>query len=295
MLIRKILIPLSGRYDPDDPEDFDVPSLQMGFHVAQRFNAHAEVLCVTGEPSAPDERWAAWVPGYGVRQVISWLEKESEARRRRARRAYEQILAAYDPPPATRHVPGPGFSTAFIEQVGEIGESVGKHGRLSDLIVLATSWTQWQMPFRPILDASLHRTACPLLVSPPKAPSSLASRIAIAWNDTVEAARAVSASLGLLSAAQGVFVICCKESETVSPVPDGLIDYLAWHEIRAEPIELAAPPRQAASAIAEAALAHGCDLVVAGAYCHTRARSLLFGSMTEYMLSEPKLPVLIVP
>ena len=65
--------------------------------------------------------------------------------------------------------------------------------------------------------------------------------------------------------------------------------------IAAKPVEFAKPPRRAGPAIVDAAKAAGCDLVILGGYIHNRAHSLLFGSMTEYVLSDPKLPALIVP
>lgn len=295
MHIGKILIPLSGRYDPEDPEDLDVPALQTGLSAARQFTAHAEILCVTGERSDPDVGRGAWMLGQGVRELIDMMEKEGDARRRRARAAYDLVVAAFDPPPERRTGPGPGFSARFVEEIGEIGEIVGAHGRLSDLIVIASSKARWEMPFRPIVEASLRRTASPVLVSPPQAHASFATKIAVAWNDSVEAARAVSASLGLLKSARSVHIICCKESDSIAPSPHGLIEHLAWHGIAAKPVELAKPPRQAGPAIVGAAKAAGCDLVILGGYIHNRAHSLLYGSLTEYVLGNPKLPALIVP
>ncbi len=295
MFIRKIVIPLSGRYDPDNPEDLDVAALRAGLEAARRFDAHAEVLCVTGEPSGPDERWSAWLPGKAVHNLISWMEQEGEARRRRARAAFEQVLADFDPTPDTRSKPGPGFSVRFLEQIGDIQETVGAHGRVADLVVIASSQTRWAAPFRPVLEASLRLTACPVLVSPATPPASFASRIAIAWNDSVEAARAVAAALGLLKAAESVQVICCKEDEASTLAPDPLVEYLAWHGIDAKAVMLEAAPRESASAIVDAALQDKSDLLLLGAYIHTRAHSLLFGSVTEFALRDPQLPALLVP
>ena len=133
------------------------------------------------------------------------------------------------------------------------------------------------------------------LVSPIKPAATVATRIAIGWNDSVESARAVSASLDWLSAAESVVVISCCESDAVSPKPETLVDYLDWHGIAAESIELSESPRRAAGAIADEAVAAGCDLIVIGSYIHTRAHSLLFGSMTEDILSDPPLAALVVP
>ncbi len=294
-VMRKILIPLSGRYAPDDPEDLDIPALQAGFDAARRFDAHVEVICVTEEPTRPKEGWAAWVPDYGLGDQIERIKQEGEARRRRAEAAYEKVRAGSDPLPASLTAPGPGFSSSFVEQVGDIRETVGMNGRVSDLIVIASSEARWAMPFRPILEASLRRTACPVLVSPPTPSATFATNIAIAWNDSVESAHAVSASLSLLKAAQKVIVVSCNEGDSTPPRSEALVEFLAWHGIAATAIEISETVRRVGPAIVDVALDEGCDLLVLGAYIHMRGYNLLFGSLTELVLKDPKMPALLVP
>lgn len=293
--MRKLLIPLSGRYAPDDPEDLDISALRAGLAAAQQLDAHAEVLCVTGAPDRPQNGWAAWVPDYGVTEQIARLQQEGEARRQRAKAAYEQVRATFDPPPAARSAPQPGFSCAFVEQEGDIRETVGTHGRLSDMIVIASSKSRWAMPFRPILEASLRRTACPVLVSPQQVSATFATNIAVAWNDTVESARAVAQSLDLLKTAQKVIVISGREPGAPALNAADLVEFLAWHGVSATAVEVAAAEQRLEAAIVAAATDHGCDLLVLGAYIHMRAYSLLFGSLTQFVLSDPKLPALLVP
>lgn len=291
--IREILIPLSGRYDPDDPEELDTPALQIGFEVARRFGAHAEVLCITSGPPEVGDDWPAWLPDYGTAAQLDMIREEAEARRRRARDSYQRVRAACDPVPVELAAPGPGHSVRFVERIGDVRETVGAFGRLSDLIVLASSVVRWEMPFRPILEASLRRTACPVLVSPAAAPTRFATRIAIAWNDTIESARAVAAALPFLATAEQVTIICCKEHGSVAPDPRGLIEYLAWHGIEAAAVEIDESPRKAGAGIVDRALAESCDLLVLGAYLHSRGHSLLFGSVTEAVLHHPRLPALL--
>ena len=295
MQIRRILIPLSGRFDPKSPESLDVPALNTGLRLAQKADAHADVLCITAKPTVADEKWSDWLPSYGARETIRWVAAESEARRAHAKSAFDKVLASLETKPVLREAPGAGYSAKFLEHVGDIREGVGTFGRLSDLIVIASSKARWDMPFRPILEASLRRTARPILVAPPDPASSFGARIAIAWNDSVESARALAASLDWLKAAASVVAISCRENDTVSPSPHALVDYLAWHGITAEAVELNESPRGAAPAIVKKALAAECDLIVIGAYIHTRAHSLLFGSMTEQVLSDPRMAALVVP
>lgn len=295
MAIRRILVPLSGRYDSEDPENLDRPALQSALAIGRDFDAHIEVLCVIGETSKPDETMPAWMPGYGVNQVIDWMKTEGVARRRRARAAFDEVFSACDPSEVGQSSPSPRFSANFVEQVGEIRQTVGEYGRLSDLIVTASSRARWETPYRPVLEACLRRTARPVLVSPASALSTVGKDVAVAWNDSIESARAVAASLLFLQRAQSVRVISCREHSIDDHRVDAVTEYLALHGIEGQAVQLEASSKQAASAIVASAKNSGCDLIVMGAYMHTRTHALLFGSLTEHVLRDPILPTLIVP
>ncbi len=293
MQIKKILVPVSGRYDPDDPENLDAPALETALHVASRHAAHVQVLSVSDE-AAHTGRWTHWMPAQGINDLIDRIEREGAARRRRSRAAFDKAVADCEPRPTVSLKSIAGFSAHFEEQVGEIADTVGAYGRTSDLIVLASSKVHWASPFRPILEASLRLTGRPILVSPLLPVQSVGTRVAIAWNDSVESARAVAAGLDLICAAGHVVVLCCSESERVQPRPDRLLEYLACHGVAATTESFEASPKDAGIAIIDSALSHRCDLVLLGAFMHSRAHSLLFGSMTEYVLSDPRVPVLLV-
>ena len=51
MSVRRILVPLSGQYSPNDPVSLEFPALETGFLVGRKFDAHVEVFCIEAEPS----------------------------------------------------------------------------------------------------------------------------------------------------------------------------------------------------------------------------------------------------
>ncbi|WP_299558512.1 hypothetical protein [uncultured Sulfitobacter sp.] len=60
MKLRKIGVPMSGRYDPHDPGNLDGPVFGVALSYAEAFRALVEVLCVT-EPAAPGlSAWTAF-------------------------------------------------------------------------------------------------------------------------------------------------------------------------------------------------------------------------------------------
>lgn len=287
MNIRKICVPMSGRYSTLDPENLDGPALQAALTYAKVFGAEVEVLCVTETAASELSPWAAWVPNYGVTELFKEIERLGNVRRNQARKTFEKIMSR-----DCDHASG-----SFVEMAGDIGDVVGNAGRLCDLIVLASSKTRWSMPFRPIMDASLRRTGRPVLVSPQVPPATPSTNVTVAWNNSAESARALAAALPLL-ARPGVAttILTCQEDNSPTDLCcDELVTYLQLHGVNAQVNLLQSDTRNAPQTILSAALDQGSDLLVLGAVIHSRAHSLIYGSLTEAALSAPKLPALLVP
>ena len=140
--------------------------------------------------------------------------------------------------------------------------------------------------------------ARPVLVVPYiGAPAGLGKHILIAWNGSREASRAVSDALPLLKKAQRVTVMAVnpeidERSHGELPGAD-LAAFLAQHDLK---IEVQAD-RGAQDDVGEELLSRiadlGCDLLVMGAYGHSRAREWAFGGVTRTILQSMTVPVLM--
>lgn len=140
--------------------------------------------------------------------------------------------------------------------------------------------------------------ARPVLVVPYiGAPAGLGKHILIAWNGSREASRAVSDALPLLKKAQRVTVMAVnpeidERSHDELPGAD-LAAFLAQHDLK---IEVQAD-RGAQDDVGEELLSRiadlGCDLLVMGAYGHSRAREWAFGGVTRTILQSMTVPVLM--
>ncbi len=295
MRIRTILVPLSGQHSVDDDVTLDPPALQYALRAGARLEAHVEAVCVTWKRVESDPGWWGVLPDYGIGEIANAVERSGEARRKRAHESYVKAVEGASPRPSESAEPGPGFSVHYREVAGEIRATVGELGMLADLTVVASSEARWAQPHRPVLEACLRRTGRPVLVSPPKAATTFATRVALAWNGSVEAARAVTAAMDLIGDAEAVFVISGAEERSTSGDPTGLVRYLAWHGVAAEPVSLKVSKRSSAEAVLAAAQERGSDLIVLGASMRARAHSLLYGSMTDHVMGHPSLPALLVP
>lgn len=257
--------------------------------LAMKLNAQVKVLCVIRPAPQEANRWINWIPNYGLDLVIEGLDRQGAARRRNARKSFETHVAP--------QIGVDGFQATFVEREGDIRSIVGATGRFSDLIVIANSQSQWDQPFRPILDAALHESARPIFVSPETAPATAIGHVTIAWNNSPEAARAITGAMPLLHSATSVSVLSCKEQGRKESSADleRVIEYLDVHGIKAKSIEILAQNSRPAREIIDAALALESDLLVLGSVVHSRTRSLIYGSLTEEVLKAPRLNALLVP
>jgi nucleotide-binding universal stress UspA family protein len=112
-------------------------------------------------------------------------------------------------------------------------------------------------------------------------------KIVVGWKDAREARRAVSDALPFLKNATEVFVAEVEERDYSSEWTS-LKDVLHWLELqgvkaRGEIVPLAG---STAETIVSAASDMGADLIVTGAYGHSRLREWLFGGATLELLGE---------
>jgi nucleotide-binding universal stress UspA family protein len=119
----------------------------------------------------------------------------------------------------------------------------------------------------------------------------------VAWNGSVEAARAVTAALPLLRGARQVTVALFNataggKAHGEEPGAD-IAQYLARHDVQVD-VQSYPAPADAGDAMLSLAASTGADLLVMGAYGHTRLRESILGGATRTILSSMTLPVLMV-
>ena len=128
----------------------------------------------------------------------------------------------------------------------------------------------------------------PILVVPRELQTFQADRIVIGWKDTREARRAVVDALPFLHEATRVTIarICEEGDENESQRSiDDVVQYLARHRIKGGPRVFLHPEGTIASQLLRLARDEGADLLVSGAYGHSRLGEWVFGGVTRELLS----------
>jgi nucleotide-binding universal stress UspA family protein len=132
------------------------------------------------------------------------------------------------------------------------------------------------------------RAGRPALIVPPDMEVVRAERILIAWKDTREARRAVNDALPLLHEAKHVNVVEIQGIDgdrRAQGRVDDVAHYLMCHRITASTHVLAQDGRKLAEILVDVARNDGADLIVAGAYGHSRLDEWVFGGVTRDLLT----------
>ena len=127
----------------------------------------------------------------------------------------------------------------------------------------------------------------PVLTVPPGVEAVLAERVVVAWKDAREARRAVREALPLLRQAKEVVVIEATDEGAESPAQRRVEDvsaYLTRHGVTVAATCVEPIRTTAATQLIEAARTRQADLIVAGAYGHSRLGEWIFGGVTRELL-----------
>jgi nucleotide-binding universal stress UspA family protein len=284
MSYRIILVPLFG-------VDADAAALHAAITVGRRFDAHILGLFVRIDP-----RDVIPVIGEGVSAaVIEQLMQASEAetnRRRDAAYAHFEAAVGGAGVQVVERSPGPGGLTAhWIETTGRRDEILPHQARLADLSVFTRLDDTAAPDQQGLIEGTLLGAGRPLLLNPPAPPQSIGHAVAIAWNGSAEAARAVAFAMPLVESASAVHILTAGAAE---PDPSAeLAEYLEWRGIGCERRTVSADGEAVGAALLGAAAGAGADLLVMGGYGRSRLRELVLGGVTRHVLAQAELPVLM--
>lgn len=285
MAIRVILVPVNATAAGE-------AALATAFALGRRFDAHVAALHVRADPRTAMPYIGEGTSGVVVQEIMLAAQRDTEGRAERARALFDRLREEHTIPVVES--PSAGLSASWSEETGREDEAVARGGRLCDVIVVAGRPEEPGSPLATVtVEAALLESGRPVLIAPPGGAQSLGARVAVAWNGSAEASRAVAAAIPVLAQAEKVAVLTAGEGEEALMMADGLVRYLAWHEIEASAEVLSPGPEGAGVRLLEEAERLGADLLVMGAYTHNRLRQMIFGGVTRHVLTHARLPVLV--
>ena len=187
-----------------------------------------------------------------------------------------------------------------VAEMGGIGTVVGNAASFVDLVVQTRPYGAGQgYEAEAVVEAALFEGQAPVLIVPVGADLSRVAaprRILLAWNESAEALRAAKRALPLLQAADyvDVTVVDPPARGPERSDPGGLLcQFLVRHGVKAEVTVLARSLPTVSQVLAQHAMDRGADIMVMGAYGHSRLREAVLGGATRAVLENTAIPVLM--
>jgi nucleotide-binding universal stress UspA family protein len=263
-------------------------AISAGARIALANDGHLDVLALGVDQT---QLGYSYIGAGAVLTELSLARAEDDARKAEA--AARQALAAQDA--SLRW----GLDTAVAE-MGGVGSVVGTAASFADLVVQTRPYGEGQgFEAEAVVEAALFDGHAPVLIVPRGADLSRIAeprRIHLAWNQSSEALAATRYALPFLKAATEVDVTVvdppARGPERSDP-GGRLCQYLVRHGVKAEVTVLARARPKVSEVLSQHALDEGADMVVMGAYGHSRLREAVLGGATRAMLEGTAIPVLM--
>ena len=285
MSIKSILVPLN-----ESAESLQV--LDTARIVANRFDARIKAVHVMPEETLPFQFDP--LPAKLKKTVLA----EAEKRSRESARGIEKEFRAF----CARHrivvgdsLEEEGTGAVWHVETGDTMEVLIRHARVCDVVATfrprKIDARLRRSPAGENLEALLMRGGRPILLIPPKWLARKVGHAALAWNESLEASRALAMTMPWLRQMEDVSIIVARKRK--ASVPD-LCEYLSLHGVNAKVKYLPAKIKSAGEAILQTCRENGVEFLVVGGFSHNRSRQLIFGGVTQYLLKNSNVITVMV-
>lgn len=272
--------------------------LETALRVGRHLQCHVDALHVRSDPAAALPLVGEAMSGAMVDEMMGVAEKEAAQRAAKARAVYDELLKREGLTDDTA-APGrtPGFAMSWLESAGVEEQVVALRGCRADIGIVARPTGDTETAALMTLNAALMQSGRPVIAAPPLpkegAPHTGPFRkIAVFWNGSTEATRAVAAALPFLVKADEVTVLRVEEEEWYAETDD-LEAHLAHHGVHTIVSKVLPREGRTGRSLLFASGDIGADMMVMGAYTRSKLRQLILGSVTGYVMQHAILPVLL--
>lgn len=254
--------------------------------IAQTMDAHLDALALGVDRTQIGYSYV----GSGAVVIAAAMDR-AEAQAREAEAALNAAVGAQTPSLRSS-------VESVVTQLGALTDVVSARARYSDLTVLPLPYGKSRsVEDEAITEAALFEGMCPVLIVPPsgmKTPTP--KRVIVAWNQSREALVAARRAMPFLKRAEMVQIVVV-DPPAHGPErsdPGGLLcQLLVRHGVKAEVSVLARTLPRISEVLARQVRDLDADLLVMGAYGHSRFREAFLGGATRDMLEHADVPVFL--
>ncbi|PSL22251.1 universal stress protein [Shimia abyssi] len=258
--------------------------LEQGALLARELDAHLDVFCL-GVDRSQIGYYYAGANAMVLQETLTHAQDEAVAIEEQAKR--------------TLTGSGVRWSTdTGVAQIADLSRHVAARARFADLVIHPKPYGDNRgAELEPTLEAALFEGQAPVLMMPDGAASITHPRtVSVGWNESAEALVAVRAALPFLQTADLVRVVVI-DPPTHGPNrsdPGGqLSQMLSRQGVRVEVDVLSKTMPRISDVLMRHARDTHVDMIVMGAYGHSRFREAILGGATRNMLEQSEVPVFL--
>ncbi len=263
-----------------DDTETNVQTMTAAQRLATQLNAHLTTVYIVPPVYTPVYIGIeAAIPASVVAQLDVWLRKNADE----AKEQYEKTVDINSGKKTWLSLDGDRIST--------IKHVVKNY----DLMVIGQPGQDDKNPEKAqIVNNIVLESGRPVIIIPNQyEKDSFGKRVMVAWNGKREAARAVHDALPFLTQAESVNIVSVNASKDIDIPCADIAVHLARHGVNVETEKSHTKSFSAGDEIMKLATTYGADMLVMGAYGHSRFREQILGGATKHVLSHMTVPVLM--
>lgn len=249
--------------------------LHVAAELARRFHAHLNAVYAKPPVNYP-------APAVGRTLSMQYLDDATEREEQHSMQIRREVAEVCKDLP----------SWEWHQHFGDVEKIIARYSHLADLVIAEQTPRNAveEVLLTDLANNLVRATGCPMLLLPWEwSPGPIGTRILIAWKDSREASAALRVSMDFLRQADEVFIIAAPEVDMEIPGSD-IVRYLKCHDVDGKVIGTSTADGHE---ILDIASEYGCDMLVMGAYVHSRMREFLLGGVTDTIMRHTTIPVLM--
>ncbi|GJL80513.1 MAG: universal stress protein UspA [marine bacterium B5-7] len=183
-------------------------------------------------------------------------------------------------------------AAAWMELKGSGAVALAELARIFDVSVMHRPVPETTTDWRTTCETVLFEGGRPLLLVSDDLPRHFGQKIVLSWNGSSETARTIAMTGDLLTSADEVHVIEVEDGKVAGPTAAQVACALKASGANATSQSMTRSEGSVADRIMAYAREVDADLIIKGAYTHSRLRALIFGGVTSDIFSKSTLPVM---
>lgn len=288
-------MPVKKIFAPIQNADTAEAGLKAAIALARRHKGHIDALHIRQRPNVPAGGYYP-VGVIFVDEHLAELKEALEAEAQKLKAIFDRVMKAEGiqiiAPGA--HRDDAGATASWRDQQGILPFDLSAAARVSDITCFGRGEGDLAFPDASLIEEAIFQSGRPVLIAPAGKFERTPRRILVAWNGGREAARALSSAMPLFEETDAALVLSVGAIPSDLEGPEKAAELLRLHGVKAEARRRT--PAGGASAeddLVAVAREWKADLIVMGAYSHSRWRELVLGGFTRKLLKQSEFPLFL--